>query len=151
MKSFIDRTCKWFHRTEVAQKYYNPNTQGSGLKNTINSIEESLYQWGVSLCCKISKKGKEINKPIELNEIEPFVTLLNNNGKGYWPSFKEVATFNVQKALGQKIFHLDKEYWEDKIWNKHSYFPSAKVNVIKKIYGDVIYKILYKNIKPMKK
>ena len=127
LKSFIDRTCKWFHRTEVAQKpvIILADTQGSGIKNTLNSIEESLCQWGVSLCCKISKKGKEINKPIELKEIEPFITLVNNNGKGYCPSFKEVATFNVQKALGQKVFPLDKEYWEDRQWNQYSYFPKC--------------------------
>lgn len=127
------------------------NTQGSGLENTLKSIEESLIQWGACISAKISKKGKEINKPIELKEIQEFIKLINNDGEGYRPSFKEVATFNVQKALGEKIFPLDKAYWEKNGWNKYSYYPSAKVSVLKKVYGDTIYKILKRNIKPIEK
>ena len=38
LKSFLDRTCSWFHRTPVYQKptLLVANTQGSGIKNTLN-------------------------------------------------------------------------------------------------------------------
>lgn len=150
LKSFIDRTCKWFHRTEVAQKpvIIVATTQGSGLKNTMNSIQESLCQWGVALCSKIGRTGRNINRPIELKEIEKFIKLVNNNGYGYSPSFKEVTTYNVQKALAKKLLPLDNEYWEKKEWTKYTYFQGAKISGIKGVYGNVIYKILCKSIKP---
>lgn len=150
LKSFIDRTCKWFHRTEVAQKptIIVATTQGSGLKNTMNSIQESFCQWGVALCSKIGRTGRNINEPIELKEIEKFVTLVNNNGKGYCPSFKEVATYNVQKALGKKLFPLDNEYWKKNGWTNYTYFKEAKINILKKFCGNIVFKTLCKNIKP---
>lgn len=91
LKTFIDRTCSWFHRSEVAQKptLLLANTQGSGLKNTINSIEEAMIQ------------------------------------------------------------PVDKEYWINKGWIHNAYFPGTKINPIKKLYGNGLYKLLTKVIKPI--
>ena len=150
LKTFIDRTCKWFHRTEVAQKptILIANTQGSGIKSTLASIEESLTQWGVALCGKIGRNGRDFNIPISNKDIEKFVKLVNSNGAGYSPSFKEISMFNVQKALATNVFPLDKEYWTEKQWMDLDYFPDSKANVVKKAYGRMIYKILRKSIKP---
>ncbi len=150
LKTFLDRTCKWFHRTEVAQKpsMIVSTTQGSGLKNTMNSIEESISQWGVALCCKIGRNGRTINTPIKRDDIKNFIALVNNSGKGYSPSLKEITTFNVQKALSSKIFKIDLDYWNKKGWTDFSYFPDANISFAKRAYGNLIFKILYKNIKP---
>ncbi len=153
LKSFIDRTCSWFHRTPVAQKptLLLVNTQGSGIKSTLNSIQESLIQWGVSLCGTISRNGRSFNEPIKESEIANFIKLVNSGGQGYNPSFKEITTYNTQRTLATNLFTLDKEYWEEKGWINEPYFPKAKLNFIKKTYGNMMHRMLRKVIKPIEK
>ena len=152
LKAFIDRTCSWFHRSPVAQKptLILANTQGSGIKNTLNSIEEIMIQWGVCLGGTISRNGRSFNKPIEEKELSQLIQLLNGNGKKYSPNFKEIYTYNIQRALATNVFPLDKAYWEDKNWINHPYFPQAQLNSIQKIYGNGVYKLLITVIKPLK-
>lgn len=151
LKAFIDRTCSWFHRTEVSQKptLLLANTQGSGLKSTLNSIEESLIQWGVCLCGTISRNGRSFKDPIKEKELSKFIKLVKSNGEGYVPSFKEVYTYNIQRTLAKNVFPIDKTYWEKKDWINNPYFSGAKVSIIKKVYGNGIYKLLCNFIKPI--
>ena len=151
LKAFIDRTCRWFHRSAVSQKptLILANTQGSGIKNTLNSIEEVMIQWGVCLGGTISRNGRSFNKPIEEKELSQFINLLNCDGKKYSPNFKEVYTYNIQRALATNIFPVDKEYWESHDWLNTPYFPQAKLNSTQKLYGNSIYKLLCSVIKPL--
>ena len=151
LKAFIDRTCVWFHRSEVAKKptLIVANTQGSGLENTINSIKEVMIQWGVFLGGTISRNGRSFNKPIEEKELSQFINLLNCDGKKYSPNFKEIYTYNIQRALATNIFPVDKEYWESHDWLNTPYFPQAKLNSTQKLYGNSIYKLLCSVIKPL--
>ncbi|MGL6106701.1 flavodoxin family protein [Romboutsia sp.] len=152
LKAFIDRTCSWFHRSEVYQKptLLLANTQGSGIKSTLNSIEEVMIQWGVCLGGTVSRNGRNFNRPIEEKEVTKFIDLINSNGKSYSPSFKEVYTYNIQRTLATNVFPVDKDYWENKGWIDNTYFPGSKLSFVKKIYGNSIYKILCKVIKPIK-
>lgn len=152
LKSFIDRTCSWFHRTEVAQipTLLVVNTQGSGIKSTVNSIQESLIQWGVCLAGSISRNGRNFDKTIEEKELARFLKLINSNSKCYAPSLKEINTYNVQRVLARNVFPIDKVYWEEKGWMDQAYFQSARVNPIKRIYGNGIYHMLSQFIKPHK-
>lgn len=151
LKSFIDRTCGWFHRSPVAQKptLLLANTQGSGLKPTLKSIQESIIQWGVAFCGTISRNGRSFNEAIKEKELSKFINLVNSNGEGYTPSFKEIMTYNTQRTLATNVFPIDKEYWENKDWINQSYFPGAKVSFIKKTYGNMMYSMLCKVIKPI--
>ncbi len=116
LKSCIDRTCSWFHRTEGAQKptLLLANTQGSGIDSTLNSLKEVMVQWGVALAETISRNGRTFNKLIKENEIANFIKLVNKGGKGYSPSFKQIYTYNVQRTLATNIFPVDREYWQNK-------------------------------------
>lgn len=151
LKAFIDRTCSWFHRSPVAQKptLILANTQGSGIKNTLDSIEEVMIQWGVCFGGTISRNGRSFNKPIEEKELSKFINLLNCDGEKYSPSFKEVYTYNIQRALATNVFPVDKEYWENHGWLNTPYFPQAKLNSTQRLYGNGIYKILCNFIKPL--
>lgn len=151
LKAFIDRTCSWFHRSEVAQKptLILANTQGSGIKSTLKSIEEVMIQWGVCLGGTISRNGRNFNKPIEEKELSEFIKLINSNSKAYSPRLKEIYTYNVQRTLATNIFPVDKEYWKSKSWIDTPYFPNAKLNAIQRLYGNGIYKMLCKVIKPI--
>lgn len=151
LKTFIDRTCSWFHRSEVAQKptLLLANTQGSGIKSTLSSIEEVMVQWGVCLCETISRNGRSFNKPIEEKELLQFIKMIDSDNNKYSPSFKQVYTYNVQRTLATNVFEVDKKYWQEKGWINEAYFPNVKLNPIKKIYGNGIYKMLCKVIKPI--
>lgn len=150
LKSFIDRTCSWFHRTEMAQipTLLVVNTQGSGIKNTIQSLNESLIQWGVCLTGSISRSGRNIDVAIEEKEVAAFVKCVHAGGRSYVPSFKEISTYNVQRALATKVFPVDEAYWKDQGWMAHPYFPQAQVNPFKKVYGKALYQLMCKVIKP---
>lgn len=151
LKTFIDRTCVWFHRSEVAKKptLLLANTQGSGLENTLNSIKEVMIQWGVFLGGTISRNGRNFNKPIEEKEIAKFIKLIESEGKSYSPSFKEIYTYNIQRTLATNIFPVDKEYWIKMGWLYKEYFPGTKINIAQKVYGNGLYKLLTKVIKPV--
>lgn len=153
LKTFIDRTCSWFHRSEVAQKptILVANTQGSGLENTLNSLQEVMIQWGVALGGTIARNGRSFDKPIEEKELTQFIKLIESEGKSYSPSFKEVYTYNVQRTLATNVFPLDKEYWIKMGWLNKAYFPGVKLNPIKRAYGTSTYKMLTKVIKPIEK
>lgn len=150
LKAFIDRTCSWFHRSKVAQKptLILVDTQGSGIKNTLHSIEEVVIQWGVARGGKISRKGRKCSEPIKEEEIEFFLKLLKDEDKKYKPSFKEVYSYNIKRVLAANVFPIDKRYWMSKGWLQEAYFPTVKLNIIKKVYGNVLYKFLCKVIKP---
>lgn len=152
LKSFIDRTCKWFHRSEVSQKptLLIADTQGSGIENTLNSIEEVMIQWGVSLCETIGRKGSIEGKLIKEEEIKGFLDILEGK-KNYKPTFKQIYTYNIQRVLATNVFELDNKYWSDKNWINNLYFPNSNVSLIKRIYGNFIYKMLCKVIKPIEK
>lgn len=150
LKTFLDRTCKWFHRSEVYQKpvLLLANTQGSGITPTLNSIKEAMIQWGVCLCGEVSRNGRSFNTPISHKEISKFVAFVNCNGSGYKPSLKEISTYNVQRALATNVFDIDKDYWDKNELINSSYFPQSKVSYPKKLYGNLLYRILCKSIKP---
>ncbi|MEG0856383.1 MAG: hypothetical protein RSG52_07885 [Terrisporobacter sp.] len=95
----------------------------------------------------MSRNGRNFNNPIEEKEMSSFIKSVNTSGKGYSPSFKEIYTYNIQRTLATNVFPLDKEYWDEKDWINRSYFPGAKVNFVKKIYGNSLYKILCDFIK----
>ncbi|MBD7915398.1 flavodoxin family protein [Clostridium sp. Sa3CUN1] len=153
LKTFIDRTCSWFHRSEIAKKptLIIANTQGSGLENTLNSIKEVMIQWGAFLGGTISRNGRNFNQPIEEKELVQFIKLIESKGKCYEPSFKEIYTYNIQRALATNIFPIDKEYWIKKGWLDKEYFPGVKLNIIQKIYCEGLYKLLIKVIEPNNK
>lgn len=151
LKNFFDRTCSWFHRTPVSQKptLLLANTQGSGIKKTLNSVKEVMIQWGVYLTGSISRNGRNFNKPIKRHELKNFITSVNLNGYEYIPSFKEIYTYNVQRTLATNVFPVDKKYWEENNLIDSVYFKSDKINLIKKFYGNALYKFLCKVIKPI--
>ena len=152
LKNFLDRTCMWFHRSEVALKpvILVATTGGSGLKNTLNSIKETMLQWGVDVTDTIGRTGISRNNDIKDTEIKNFVAHLNTNRKSYKTTFRQIFMFNIQKVLAINVLPFDKEYWEEKGWIKKEYFIEDNINVFKKYIGKLLFKILIKRIKPYK-
>ncbi len=148
LKSFIDRTCVWFHRSAISQKpaFLIVDTQGSGAKNTLKSIKESLRQWGVFFSGHALRVGSKIHlNPITSLELSNFMNIVCNK-KVYTPSFKDISYFNVQRALAMNVFPLDKEFWIKNNLNNLSFHPNSKVNLLKTFYGKFLYSILSKKL-----
>lgn len=153
LKTFIDRTCSWFHRSEVYQKpvLIAVNTRGSGIKNTKKSIDEVLIQWGVNRCGVVSRTGITMKNSIEKNEVAPFIDAIKKEGKGYKPSMKEIFTYNMQRSMANNLFQIDRDYWETKGWMDKPYFPESNSGIIKSTFGELLYRFMCKVIKPIDK
>lgn len=149
LKSFIDRTCVWFHRSDISGKpaFIIIDTQGSGAKNTLKSIEESLRQWGVFFGGHALRVGSKIySEPITSKELYNFMNIVCNK-KIYTPSFKDVSYFNVQKALAMNVFPLDKNFWMENNLIDACFYPNSKVNPFKSFLGNFLYSLLSKKLK----
>lgn len=151
LKTFLDRTCRWFHRPVLEGKpvILVATTAGSGLKNTFKSLNEGLVQWGVDVVSEIGRTISNLDKEIEKKEILPFIKHLNTDGMSYRVTMKQITTYQVQRALANNIFELDKNYWKEKQWIDKVYYRPKKVGVIGKITGSLLFNILVKNIKPV--
>lgn len=150
LKCFLDRTPKWFHRSEVVGKpvLIVATTAGSGLKNTFRSVKESMLQWGVDVTGTIGRTIGNLNNEVEYKELNFFINHIITNRKSYNTKFRQVFTFNVQKALAVNIFPLDKEYWKEKGWINKEYFIDDNLKVFKRICGNLLFRLLKGVIKP---
>lgn len=149
LKVFVDRTCSWFHRPELQGKpiLLLASTAGSGLKNTLNYLENITVQWGAFPTNKIGRKITTLKNPILESEYKSFVNHLNMPKYQYKPKLNQLITFHVQRVMAQKLLPNDGEYWIAKGWIDKSYFYNCKVNVVKKIISNLFYKMLYSKIK----
>ena len=150
LKTFLDRTCKWFHRPEL---YGKPiltiaTTKGSGLKETLRYLERVVVQWGGFTVGGIGRSISNIDKRISKNECQEFIDHMKMDKEYFKPSLKELMHFQVQKVLAKKVGYLDSEYWKMKNWNSKSYYFKCKINPLKKItaysFGTFLDKIINK-------
>lgn len=146
LKTFIDRTCTWFHRPEL---YGKPllaiaTTKGSGLKETLEYLERVGTQWGTFNSGSIGRSIRNIENEVTEKECENFIRNLKLEKAKYKPTLESVINFNVQKVLSRKLIDLDKKYWDEKGWDKETYYFKCKINPIKKVTGMVTYKFLNK-------
>jgi len=81
LKTFVDRTCKWFHRPEIYGKpvLVISTTKGSGLKSTLKYLERVVIQWGGINAGKIGRSIRNIDNEISRSECENFIKYLSMN------------------------------------------------------------------------
>lgn len=147
MKTFIDRTCKWFHRPEL---YGKPilavaTTKGSGLKGTLNYLDKVGEQWGALSAGTIGRDIRSIEKPITMQEVSRFIKLIQAP-ETYSPTLSNLINFEVQKSLAQHLVGLDEAYWKEKGWQTKSYYFPCKVNYFKKSVSGTIGKSMRKGM-----
>jgi len=143
MKTFIDRTCAWFHRPELTGKpiLSITTTKGSGLNETLKYLNSISEQWGAISGGKIGRNIRNINKEIELKEINEFITLIKNPDK-YRPSLKNLINFEVQKSLAKHLLQVDFDYWQARGWNQQSFYYQCNINPINKFIAVAFGKFL---------
>jgi len=69
LKTFVDRTCRWFHRPEIYGKpvLIMSTTKGSGLKTTLKYLERVVIQWGGFNAGQIGRTIRTIDNKITQN------------------------------------------------------------------------------------
>lgn len=146
LKTFVDRTCSWFHRPEIYGKpvLIISTTKGSGLRATLRYLERVVIQWGGFNVGKIGRSIRTIDNKITESECENFIKHLSIKKEDYKPALSALINFQVQKVLAYKLVGLDSEYWVEKEWNVDVYYFKCKINVFKKILATCFGKFLNK-------
>lgn len=147
LKTYIDRTCKWFHRPEL---YGKPilslaTTKGSGLKGTLKYLDKVVEQWGGLSAGTIGRNIRTIDNPITAQEVSLFVQLIHHPDT-YRPTLSNLINFEVQKALANHLIGLDEAYWQEKEWHTKSYYFPCKVSYVKKGISGFIGKSMQKGM-----
>ncbi|MGL5540005.1 MAG: flavodoxin family protein [Erysipelotrichaceae bacterium] len=144
LKTFVDKTCAWFHRPALYGKpmLVVATTKGSGLADTLRYLEKVGTQWGVYHCGAIGRDIRTSNKAIQSKELARFVKALHTDRKQYRPTYTSVVNFSVQKVLANQLIGLDQVYWEEKGWDKMPYYFECKMSPFKKLAGGVTYHFL---------
>ncbi|WP_461463650.1 hypothetical protein, partial [Methanobrevibacter sp.] len=61
------------------------------------------------------------------------------------PGFKDIVYYNVWRVMAKtENIKKDTEYWNNTGLINHEFSPEIKLNIIKKIFGKIIYSILLK-------
>lgn len=139
MKTFIDRTCKWFHRPIL---YAKPilsvaTTKGSGLRASLSYLDSVSAQWGAMSGGCVGRTIRNIDTSVNKKELLAFVKLLHEP-KNYNPSLGSLISFEVQKVLSQHLIGLDTMYWKEKGWITKPYYFACKINFVKGIIASLV-------------
>ena len=146
LKTFVDRTCSWFHRPEIYGKpvLVISTTKGSGLKSTLKYLERVVIQWGGFNAGKIGRSIRTINNKITESECENFIKHLSIKKEDYKPALNHLINFQVQKVLAYKLVGLDSEYWVEKEWNDDVYYFKCTIGILKRLIATSFGKFLNK-------
>ncbi len=143
LKTFIDRTCKWYHRPVL---YGKPvlcvsTTKGSGLKSTLSYLQSVAVQWGAMPIGRIGRTIRSINSPVTNKEVAGFVKLMQTP-QSYRPTLSSLINFEIQKALAKYLKGLDSSYWTEKGWNTKPYYFCCSMNglkcIISRTFGGIL-------------
>jgi len=147
LKTFLDRTCKWYHRPPLLGKpvLLVATTAGSALKSVLNYMEKVVISWGMKPCGKI---GKKISEKREVNErdIEKFIKALENPNSREYVGLIRLMRFQVQKAMAKNVIKIDKEYWRRTRLLEARYFYEIKADPLSQLIAASFGKFLSNKI-----
>lgn len=153
LKTFIDRTCSWFHRPEIYGKpvLVIATTKGSGLKSTMKYLQRVVIQWGGFNAGKIGRSIRNIDNKVTESECQNFIKHLSMNKENYKPSLDALINFQVQKVLAYKMMGLDSQYFKEKRWNSDAYYFKSKINIFNMLIATSFGKFLNKVVNKERK
>lgn len=131
LKTFLDRTCMWYHRPVLAGKPVLTvvTTKGSGLHKTMSYLENIAVQWGAVPAGTVGRSIFTQEKHVLKKEVSRFLKLMEQPQK-HSPTLKQLIHFEVQKAMAMSLNLPDRQYWMDRHWCSQSYFYSCKINPV---------------------
>jgi multimeric flavodoxin WrbA len=150
LKSLIDKTASWVHRSPMVGKpmLSVAVTAGAGLKEVHTYLEKVGLQWGMHPTDQIGRSAMNQEPPTQ-SEINKFVWHLKNPTSAYKPSLQQLIQYQVQKVMALKVSKIDREYWTERGWDKELYYYPARISVINRIIASIFYKFLYSRINPV--
>ncbi|MHA1586448.1 MAG: flavodoxin family protein [Candidatus Heimdallarchaeota archaeon] len=144
LKTFIDRNCKWFHRSDLLRKpcLCLATTNGSGLKNVLNYLDLVATRWGMTPCGKIGRKINGHKTPVNRKEMGKFIEFIHNPEKiKQWISPSKFINYNVQKAVSLNLFEIDRKFWIEKEIDKGYYYPYI-TDPLSLLMGKFLFRLL---------
>lgn len=149
MKTFIDRTCSWYHRPALTGKpvLCVATTKGSGLKPTLAYLQSVAVQWGALNAGAIGRTIFNLEKPVQKQEVAAFLRLLNRP-ESYAPTLRQLIEFEVQKSLALTLSERDRAYWEAHQWIERPYFYPCKKRPVKQALSGAIGRLMRKRMRP---
>lgn len=150
LKTFIDRTCSWYHRSPLVGKpiYLMSTTAGGYADEVLSYMEKVSIFWGCQICGKSYRTVRNLKKGVTAKEISPFIQRLNQNKNTYKPKLKQLTTYQLQRVLAKKVLKVDKVFWEEKGWHNQIFYFKCKIPWYKKIVASLFYKLLNSVINP---
>lgn len=147
IKTFIDRTCSWYHRPALAGKpvLCVATTKGSGLKATLSYLENVATQWGALNAGSIGRSIFNFEKPIEKSEVATFLQLLEHPNSCV-PTLRQLIAFEIQKSLALTLSQRDRAYWDAYGWSGQPYFYPCKRMPVKQAISGAIGKLIRKRM-----
>lgn len=153
LKNFFDHTAYLYHRPEFFTKkaLVVVTTAGAGNKDVAKYIDETLRHWGVNRVHKISMKcgGKEHLETKDIDKVSRNFASDVVSKKLHSPKFSDLVYFNVWKAMAlvKDPIKADREYWFSTGLVNHDFAPEVSLNIVKKAFSKLMFKILRKVIK----
>ncbi len=150
LKSLIDKTASWVHRSPMVGKpmLSVSTTGGAGLKDVHNYLEKVGVQWGMHPTGRIGRSAMDQDPPSH-SEISKFVLHLNRPTSEYKPSLQQLMQYQVQKVLALKVSTIDREYWAERGWDKQLYYYPCRISLIKRGVAWIFYKFMYRQVRPV--
>lgn len=154
LKNFFDHTAYFYHRPAFFDKkaLVIVSTAGAGHKNVAKYIDETLRHWGFNKNYKIAIAcgGKEHLEAKVIDKIEKTAQKFRKDlesKKLHDPKLIDLIFYNAWRAMTQSDDPnpTDKEYWENTDLVNHEFAPIVKLNIIKRIFGKIMFFIL-KNV-----
>ena len=146
LKTFLDRTCVWYHVPVMAGKpvLYAAASNATGIRQIKQAFKSISVSWGTPHAGSVTRTARDINRPVNINEIKYFIKILNGGSRIYSPSFYEINMFQVKKIMAQKSQGYDHEYWENRDLAGKEYYYSCRLSFAKKAFSKIIHNILNK-------
>lgn len=78
IKTFIDRTCVWYHHPILTGKpvFAVATTKGSGLRKTLFYLESMAVQWGAIPAGRVGRSIFTQDQPVSEKEVTKLIQLL---------------------------------------------------------------------------
>ncbi len=148
MKTFIDRTCCWFHRPPLCAKplLAVATTKGSGLKDTLSYLQSLAPQWGAMPAGCIGRTMRTLSTPVSDAELATFVRLLYQPHT-HRPKLQQLILFEVQKSLALMLGGLDAAYWQQQNWQDAPYYFRCQTGWFKPLISGSIGKAMRKEMR----
>lgn len=146
MKTFIDRTSRWYMRPELyGRPYISLATWiDDGGDKTLEFLNMIGIFWGMQ-AAGVYGSTKDGKRPINKDKkaLDKFIKMLLTDRKVYRPDLKSLNHFQALKHELDESSEDNKEYWRSMGWDRQNYYHFCKVSFLKRLFIKIKLKIKF--------